>query len=172
MGIGQVTFRRATLADVEALQLLVQRAYRGDTAAASWSHEGEVATGERISRAAIATLITATTSIVSVAEVGGRLGGTSLVEEIAPEQCTIRLLSVEPALQARGIGSRLLDNAEAEARSCFAAQVARIEVLDQKRKLIAYYERRGYRPTGAARPYPHQLSVPAQLVTFEKRLPD
>ncbi|MBQ8237677.1 MAG: GNAT family N-acetyltransferase [Oscillospiraceae bacterium] len=54
----------------------------------------------------------------------------------------IKKLFVEPALQGRSIGGKLLDHAVAvlEARFLWA--------LEKNEKAIAFYERHGFRPTG------------------------
>jgi hypothetical protein len=52
----------------------------------------------------------------------------------------------------------------------FAASQAVIEVLQHRSRLIAYYERRGYRRTDGSRPYPYQLKVPATFLTYRKEL--
>ena len=162
--------RPADLSDLEELQTVIQRAYRGPSASASWSHEGELPDGERVNRGDLETLLGAANSRLSVAEIDGRVVGSSLVVEVAPGQCEIRLVSVDPALQARGVGGRLLSHAERLAAEAFAASHAVIEVLQHKSRLIAYYERRGYRRTDRTRPYPHPLKVPATFLTYRKEL--
>ena len=64
------------------------------------------------------------------------------------------LLSVDPEIQARGWGRRLVAAAEAEAVRTFAAARMEMNVIRQRPELIAWYERRGYRRTGAEQPFP------------------
>lgn len=162
--------RPAELSDLDVLQAVIQRAYRGRSASASWSHEGELPEGERIGRGDLETLLAAANSRLSVAEIAGRVIGSSLVVEVAPGQCEIRLISVDPSFQAKGVGDGLLRHAESLAVEAFAARHAVIEVLQHKSRLIAYYQRRGYRQTDGSRPYPHPLKVPATFLTFRKEL--
>ena len=170
MDIPHLIIRPAELSDLDALQAVIQRAYRGRSASASWSHEGELPEGERVSRGDLETLLGAANSRLSVAEIAGRVVGSSLVVEVAAGQCEIRLVSVDPSWQAKGLGGQLLGHAELLAVEAFAATHAVIEVLQHKARLIAYYERRGYRQTDGSRPYPHVLKVPATFLTFRKAL--
>jgi len=164
----ELTITRAVQSELQAIQALVQRAYRGEAASASWSHEGELPTGERVTCDALSALIGSTTSTLFVGKLAGRLIGTSLIEQDGPDRCKIGLLSVDPFLQGQGIGNKLLLNAEHEARDRFGAGSACIEVLDYKQRLIAYYGRRGYHGTGLGRPYPHLLGV--ELLILRKQL--
>jgi ribosomal protein S18 acetylase RimI-like enzyme len=165
-----VIIRPAELSDLDELQAVIQRAYRGRSASASWSHEGELPEGERVSRGDLEVQLGAANARLSVAEIAGRVVGSSLVVAVPPGQCEIRLVSVDPSLQAKGLGGQLLGHAELLAVEAFAATHAIIEVLQQKARLIAYYERRGYRQTDGSRPYPHPLNVPATFVTYRKEL--
>lgn len=165
-----VIIRPAGLSDLEALQAVIQRAYRGRSASASWSHEGELPEGERVSRGDLEALLAAPDARLSLAEVAGHIVGSSLVVAVAPGRCEIRLVSVDPSFQGEGLGGQLLGQAEALAVDAFAASHAVIEVLQHKSRLIAYYERRGYRRTDGSRPYSHPLKVPATFLTYRKEL--
>ncbi|HEV8247271.1 MAG TPA: GNAT family N-acetyltransferase [Polyangiaceae bacterium] len=54
---------------------------------------------------------------------------------------------VEPELQRRGIGARLMDLGERRARELGASEVA-VDTAEPARHLIELYERRGYRKVG------------------------
>ena len=56
--------------------------------------------------------------------------------------------------QGRGIGRALLAEAEVLGRR-MGRDLARMTVLAQRTELIAWYERRGYRRTGAREPFPY-----------------
>ena len=47
----QIAFRAATSDDVAALHPLIERAYRGDTAKAGWTHEADLLFDDRTSAA-------------------------------------------------------------------------------------------------------------------------
>jgi GNAT superfamily N-acetyltransferase len=64
------------------------------------------------------------------------------------------MLSVEPELQAAGVGRNLIAAAEDHARRLFGASVMEMTVIRQRTELIDYYVRRGYRLTGEEAPFP------------------
>jgi ribosomal protein S18 acetylase RimI-like enzyme len=162
--------RAAKLSELIPLQALIQRAYRGQSARGSWSHEGELPAEERISHADLAELIQSPRSKLTVAVAAGRLVGSSLVTRDSPGGCAIGLISVDPDFQCRGVGNQLLGHAEICARNTFAAEHADVEVLEHNSRLVAYYEKRGYRQSGETRPYPHDLKAPARFLVLRKRL--
>jgi len=55
--------------------------------------------------------------------------------------------AVAPEYQKRGLGSRLLDCAEAWGRACEHREIA-VDTAEPARHLISFYERRGYRHVG------------------------
>jgi len=169
--IDEIIIRPAEFAEAGALQALIQRAYRGESATTSWSHEGDVAAGERVSRADLERLIRASNCRLSVAAAGDRIVGSSLVTSDNAGQCEIGLLSVDPDIQGAGIGDRLLRDAEGQSATHFAAAQASLEVLRHKAKLIAYYERRGYTKTDLTRPYPYPVPTPTEFLILRKDLP-
>ena len=64
------------------------------------------------------------------------------------------MLTVDATVQARGLGRRLIDQAEALARDRFGATRMEMTVIVQRTELIEWYERRGYHQTGDRRPFP------------------
>jgi ribosomal protein S18 acetylase RimI-like enzyme len=64
------------------------------------------------------------------------------------------MLSVNPALQAGGLGKALIAAAEAAVKRDYAAHVMQMTVIKSRVALIAFYERRGYRNTGREEPFP------------------
>jgi GNAT superfamily N-acetyltransferase len=64
------------------------------------------------------------------------------------------MLSVDPLLQANGLGRRLIDAAEGEAGRRFGSGRVQMTVIKGRTELIDYYVRRGYVPTGEERPFP------------------
>jgi len=63
------------------------------------------------------------------------------------------MLSVRPDLQARGMGRRLLAEAEAWARTRFGGRRVRMTVISRRSELLDWYARRGYLPTGEVLPF-------------------
>lgn len=61
-----------------------------------------------------------------------------------PEVANFGQLAVDPALQRRGIGSRLMDLVEEQARAVGAKEIA-LDTAEPAIHLIELYQRRGYR---------------------------
>lgn len=151
-----ITFRKAEAGDIDALNTLIDRAYRGDAARAGWTHEADLLGGQRIDPPGIAEMLAAPHQhlLVAVAADGSIIGCV----EISYKQAGLAylgLLSVAPWLQARGLGKRLIAEAEHFASKRLDAARMEMTVIRQRPELIAFYERRGYRLTGEQRPFPY-----------------
>lgn len=164
-----LVIRTATLADVATLQPLIQRAYRGESARAGWTHEADLIEGERISHAELIMLIAAPHERILAATRNGTTIGCVRVADLGDGRAYLGLLAIEPALQGAGLGSRLIAAAENTARAIFAARRIEMTVIDTRATLIAYYERRGYVRTGV-RDFPIVLDPPLGMVVLEKPL--
>jgi ribosomal protein S18 acetylase RimI-like enzyme len=145
--------------DLDAVVALVNSAYRGESARSGWTHEADYLDGQRTSAADLATeLSTEPKPIVLLMrrEAGGEILACvmiELLEEPAGKVGYIGMLTVNPNLQTGGLGRRMLETAERHARAAGATR-ARMSVVSIRDTLIAWYERRGYRLTGATKPFP------------------
>lgn len=171
------TFRPAASSDVAALHRLIESAYRGDAARAGWTHEADLLGGQRTDEAELRDILADGRRLLLLAEVDGVLAGCVQVADQGEGLAYLGLLTVDPIRQAGGLGRRLLDAAEAEARSRFAAARLEMTVIRQRAELIAWYERRGYRLTGETRPFPlddERFGLPQtrnlEFVVLEKAL--
>lgn len=145
--------RPATAIDLPALHALVERAYRGDSAKVGWTHEADLLGGQRTDLAALTEMIADPDQHLLLAIEDGALVGCVNVTHKAGGRGYLGLLTVEPALQAAGLGRRLIAAAEDCARG-FGAGIMEMTVIASRSVLIAYYERRGYGLTGERRPFP------------------
>lgn len=164
------SIRLATPADVPALRALVEKAYRGDTARGGWTHEADLLDDERTSDEELAATIAAPDKRVLVSEAGGILNGTVTITCVGLKRTYLGMLCVDPDIQASGLGRRLIAAAEAQAAQDFAATTMEMTVIDSRAELIAWYERRGYRQTGEARPFPVPGDHPFAMVVLERML--
>lgn len=162
--------RPATDADLAALHPLIESAYRGDAARAGWTHEADLIEGPRTSIAALAALIADPDELLLVAEWDGRLIGSVQLTRLPPSSAYLGLLTVDPTLQAGGLGKRIMAGAEAAARETFGATQVEMTVIEGRDELIAYYQRRGYALTGEERPFPIALDRPLRFVVMRKDL--
>jgi len=140
-------FRPATSDDLEALHALVHAAYRGDSARSGWTHEADLLDGSRIDRDSLRSAITTPGQVVLVATDGETIAGCVHVTDLG-------MLTVDPALQARGLGRRLIAAAEAHAFRQFQTRRMEMTVIVHRHALIEWYQRRGYGLTGETRPFP------------------
>ena len=152
--MSEATFRPAAPDDVPALHRLIESAYRGDSAKAGWTHEADLLGGQRTDEAELLGIIADTGRVILLAEVDGVLTGCVQVADQGDGLAYLGLLTVDPTRQAGGLGRLLIEAAEAEARSRFAATRMEMTVIRQRSELIAWYERRGYALTGETRPFP------------------
>ncbi|WP_298100495.1 GNAT family N-acetyltransferase [Brevundimonas sp.] len=150
----EVTFRAATASDVALIQPLVHHAYRGDRARAGWTHEADLLDAARIDEEALAESVSNPGQVILLAEREGSLIGCVHVTDKGGGLAYLGMLTVDATLQGGGLGRRLIDQAEAIARSRFAADRMEMTVIVQRTELIAWYERRGYALTGERRPFP------------------
>lgn len=152
----EAVFRQAAAADLTALHLLVESAYRGDSARRGWSHEADLLDGQRTDPEELAALLADASQVVLVAEQDGGLIGCVAVTGKGQGLTYLGMLSVDPAHQAGGLGRRLVRAAEAEAVERFGATRMEMTVIHRRAELIAWYERLGYALTGERRPFPMQ----------------
>ena len=169
--MSDVAFRAATPDDVAALHPLIERAYRGETAKAGWTHEADLLSGARTSAEELAGLIADVDRVILLAHRGGVLIGCVQVARAGQDLAYLGMLTVEPVLQAAGLGRRLLAAAETEAVARFGARRMEMTVIRRRAELIAWYERRGYVTTGETRPFPVDPPRPElAFVVLEKAI--
>lgn len=165
-------FRIAEPADAPAIRALVERAYRGDSARAGWTHEADLLGGDRTSLDEVSAIIAAPDKFAVLGELAGTLAASVTVTDLGEGRCYLGMLAVDPALQAGGLGRALMAEAEAQAVRRFGARVMEMTVIARRAELIAYYERRGYRRTGETRPFPMEVPEAASfsMVVLEREL--
>src|SRR5579875_2261139 len=144
-------WREARPSDVPALLSLVQSAYRG---AGGWTSEVGLIDGQRISAGELEAEIASTAAALMVVPAPGGILACCLVRRGEPGVARFGLFAVDPAHQAQGMGRRLLLAARELAAKRFAAAVLEISVVSGQPALTAWYERLGFRATGATIPFP------------------
>jgi GNAT superfamily N-acetyltransferase len=163
--------------DLQELHALIERAYRGETARAGWSHEADLLTGPRTSREELESFIADPARHLLVWREEGTIRACVLLWKRSEELVYLGMLTVDPALQGAGLGKRLLQSAEDFARDMLGARRMEMQVFSRRRELLAFYHRRGYRPTGERRPFPYAqwpqagaLFEDLEFVVLEKAL--
>ena len=169
--------------ELAALAALINSAYRGELAQKGWTSESYLLGGQRTDEASLR------------ADLSANPGSTLLTlrdaAEASPHACVwvqppngeeaedawyVGMVTVSPLRQAGGIGRTMLEAAEAYARDR-GGKTLEMTVISVRDTLIAWYERRGYRLTGATEPFPYgdeRFGVPQRddlnFVIMEKAL--
>ncbi|BDZ59922.1 GNAT family N-acetyltransferase [Barrientosiimonas endolithica] len=148
------SFRLATVDDVPAVVTLVTSSYRGEASRAGWTTEADLLDGERLDPQVLRADIERPDSKVLLAERSGELVACAHVA-IEDGAGYFGMFAVRPDLQGAGLGKQVLGEAERVAREEWRLPAMRMTVLTARADLIAFYERRGFRRTGATKPFPY-----------------
>lgn len=164
----------ATVDDTTALNTLVNSAYRGDSSRKGWTTEADLLGGIRTDEEGIRAMLENPDATILKYESDGQLLGCVYLEK-KDIDLYLGMLTVSPDTQANGIGKKLLEAAEtyAQQHNCRAVTMT---VITLRHELIAWYQRRGYKPTGETKPFPNdpRFGIPKQPLEFivmEKLLP-
>lgn len=172
-----VALIRAAEPDLAEVEALMNLAYRHENA--GWTSEAGLIGGSRTSatmlREDMARRPDAAMLIWRDAE--GSLVGCVWLEPAAADVWYLGSLTVAPRRQNAGLGRRLLAAAEDRVRGHGGRRVE-MTVVNRRDTLIDWYLRRGYRPTGATRPFPYgdeRFGVPRRddlhFIVMRKDLP-
>ena len=90
--------------------------------------------------------------------------------DLRAERAYFGLLAVDPARQHRGLGRRLIDEAENHARAA-GCRVMDLRIVSVREELPPFYRRLGYVETGTA-PFPEEIKskLPCHFVLMSKPL--
>jgi ribosomal protein S18 acetylase RimI-like enzyme len=149
-----LTFRDATDADVDALVMLVESAYRGDASRAGWTTEADILEGQRTDPEGVLEVIKSPDSRLLTVERDGRIVACCQLEHRG-DHAYFGMFAVTPALQGAGLGKMIITEAERQARTAWGVREMHMTVISVREDLIAWYERRGYRRTGRTSPFPY-----------------
>ena len=150
----EIKFRIAMDSDIAALHNLIEKAYRGETAKQGWTHEADLLGGQRTDSKALQEIIDDPEQVILMAMAAENMQGCVQLSRLANGCAYLGMLTVDPALQAAGLGKAILTESEHHVRQHWQSRAMEMSVIKQREELIAYYERRGYVRTGEQRPFP------------------
>lgn len=154
-GAPLLDFRPAAPVDVEDVVDLVQAAYRGEASRAGWTTEADLLDGQRTDAEQVGSLLERPGSMILLAcDAEGRIVGTCHLERQDGATAYFGMFAVMPGRQGAGTGRALLGEA-CRAASSWGCTRLRMTVIRQRRDLIAWYGRLGFRPTGETEPFPY-----------------
>lgn len=161
------------------LALLVNSAYRGELATKGWTSESYLLGGQRTDEESLRADLAAnpgSTILTLRDEDGAKPHASVWIQPAENDAWYVGMVTVSPLRQAGGIGRTMLEAAEAYARER-GGKTMEMTVISVRDTLIAWYERRGYRLTGATEPFPYgdeRFGVPQRddlhFVIMEKAL--
>jgi GNAT superfamily N-acetyltransferase len=173
--VSAIELREASAADVGALVALINSVYRGDSSRRGWTTEADLLDGQRTDAREVSELIAAPDSVFLVTDdAQGLLGCVHLARD--GDQAWLGMFSIRPGHQGLGLGAALLSDAERWVKDRWRVASMRMSVISVRSELIAYYQRRGYRTTGEALPFPTdpRFGIPKvrslEFAVLEKRL--
>ena len=145
-----------TASDIADYVALVSSAYRGESAKQGWTSEADIIGGQRLDEDMARDMLAEEDSVILlVRDDRSRAVASVYLREPAEGQAYLGVLAVSPQGQGKGLGSALIDLAEAWAAERWSAHSLRMSVINKREELIAYYERRGYQRTGEVEPFPY-----------------
>jgi GNAT superfamily N-acetyltransferase len=159
-----LTFRAAAAADISPVTALINSAYRGESSAVGWTTEANILQGQRIDEAGLARVMAEPNTVILLCFQGEALIGSVQLQKLAEGVGYLGMFVVRPGLQGRGVGRRFMQEAESTARRLWGVTRMSMTVINLRRELIAYYERRGYVATGERLPFPFDDGLSAALV--------
>ncbi|WP_264523537.1 GNAT family N-acetyltransferase [Flavobacterium sp. N502536] len=163
---------KATLADIPALNILINSAYRGETSKKGWTTEANLLEGKRTNEEELTqTIQNPKNTILKYTENNTLIGSVLLVEK--GHQLYLGMLTVSPELQNSGIGKKMLSEAENHAKALGLSSII-MTVISVREELIAWYKRHGYVDTGEREAFPEsEIHVtisenPLEFIFLEK----
>jgi GNAT superfamily N-acetyltransferase len=147
----------ATAKDCSSIAKLVNSAYRGDTSKLGWTTEADLLGGQRTDEADLMNWIQSQNQVLLfLPHAEGPKGCVKLNRD--PDNLNkahLGMLTIQPSTQNKGLGRQTLQEAEVWAQENWNINSIEITVIQLREELIAWYERRGFRLTGAIRPFPY-----------------
>ena len=164
--MSEPNFFVATEADIPQIHVLVNSAYRGDSSRKGWTTEADFLDGIRVDHEGLREMITNRNSEIVLAKLDGVLAGCVYLMKY-DNKTYLGMLTVDPLLQDKGLGKKILAKAEDWARKHNSAKIE-MTVITLREELIGWYERNGYYRTGEKKPFPDdpRFGIPKQTLEF------
>jgi GNAT superfamily N-acetyltransferase len=143
----------ATKEDIIPLKNLLNKAYRGEAARKGWTHEADLIEGEvRTDENNLSNVMDIPGSIFLkyLNEEGNIIGCVNLQNQ--GTHLYLGMFSVNPELQGQGIGKIILAAAD-EYANYLGISIIKMTVISVRSKLIEWYNKNGYLPTGEIIPF-------------------
>lgn len=163
--------------DAEAINQLVNSAYRGESSKQGWTTEADFLGGQRIDTAGVLEIMKTPNSKLLLAHDSEKnLAGCVHLKKTSDQEAYLGMLTVKPTLQDHGLGQILLKASEnwAKKENCESISMT---VIAQRPELIQWYERHAYVKTNETSPFPYdnpRFGIPLRqdlyFVVLKKRI--
>jgi ribosomal protein S18 acetylase RimI-like enzyme len=140
----------ATLNDIPELNKLVNSAYRGDSSRKGWTTEADLLDGTRTDEASIKEIFHEPGSTILKYVDEGKIIGCVRLQKHG-SQLYLGMFAVDPPIQNKGVGKKILMAAEDEARKQNCKSID-MTVISVRKELIDWYKRNGYIEVGEKKP--------------------
>lgn len=161
--------------DILPLVVLMDSAYRGESAKQGWTSESDLFIGnKRTDEETVTRLLNKPGNVfLKYLDEEERMEGCVLLSK-KESRLYLGMFSVSPAAQGKGIGKKLLTAADDHARKQGCTSIF-MTVITVRQELIAWYERNGYQKTNKILPFPvdEKYGIPTQpleMIVLEKHL--
>jgi GNAT superfamily N-acetyltransferase len=155
-------FDKAEVIDAEAIATLINSAYRGESSRRGWTTEADLLHGLRTTPQAVAEIIRRQDAFMLIGVRNDEIVATLCAElQVLAGHNTAHfgMIAVKPGLQGRGYGKLLLQAAETITHRQWRVAGYHMAVISLRQELIAFYQRRGYLPTGEYRAFPAESDL-------------
>lgn len=158
----------ADTTDIPALVALMNSAYRGEASKKGWTTEADLLLGEERTDRTVLDQLMRTPGAVFLKYVNAvnTIEGCVFLQQKG-KKLYLGMLSVDPEVQAKGVGKQLMTAAIETAKETGCDSIF-MKVISLREELIAWYERQGYRVTGETEPFPadNRFGIPVQPLVF------
>lgn len=152
-------FRTGTESDVDAIVAVVNRAYSPEPGAPGWTGERSFQPGDRTDAREVRALLSSPQTSIIVGVRDGVVVTCCSVTSRDETTAYLGMFAVDPERQGGGSGRATMAWAESFARIEIGAAQVVIEVMEHHEPLRQWYERQGYQPTGARKPFPNSMAA-------------
>lgn len=165
---------KATIADIPALNILINSAYRGETSKKGWTTEAHLLEGKRTTEKELTEMFQdSKNTFLKFTENNQIIGSVLLVKK--EQQLYLGMLTVSPELQNSGIGKKMLLEAENHAKTLGLSSII-MTVISVREELLNWYKRHGYADTGKREAFPESeihatiSEDPLEFIFLEKKV--
>ncbi|MBE2217054.1 MAG: GNAT family N-acetyltransferase [Ignavibacteria bacterium] len=149
MNKNDIEFKIAAAGDAEKITTLVNSVYRGENSKKGWTTEADFLGGIRITEEKVRDIIGQAGDHIILAVIESNIiGCVQLENPPGMEYSYFGMLSVDVDYQSKGIGKILINECERYTKEVLGLSEIRMKVINRRKELIEYYERRGYISTG------------------------